>query len=589
MAYVTRKSIAVLALVSLSFAASAEAAPPVVTSVTPASQAIDVWRTNPIVVNFDQAIDSTTVNNITFKVFGRWSGPAAGTYTVANNVVTFTPDVAFFAGEWVTVSLSKNIKNFSAEGMALGYQWNFWARAGGGTLDLDYVSRRTTRTAGETWVQPYGAYAGDINNDGWSDLSIPCEQTSDVRVFMNIAGVFSGTMVKEALVNGSVPSPNEAGDFDNDGEIDLVVGNTANDKISVLFGDGTGDYPTARKTSYTASSAVRGVGVVDLNGDGWEDIVTANRFGNNMSIFINNGDGTFAAAVAKEAGGSGEYTIGVADANNDGLLDVFCSTFNSPYYMIILLSDGNGGLTAQTPVPAGGRPWQIVLGDYNGDGNVDVASANSSTNNMGVLFGNGLGGLSAAVTYATGSFPLAIDAGDVDGDGDLEIVSSNYDDGNWTMYENTGAGAFVNPNTLNAQSAGSCALLHDRDNDGDLDLTGFDEVDDWVYFYVNNPAPTGVNPLGLSPITLHQNHPNPFNPTTTIRFDLAKASSIDLSIFDARGTLVRTLAHGTFQAGRTDLRWDGTDNRGNRVGSGVYFYRIASREAVINKKMVLLK
>ena len=571
----------------------AHSAPPVVTSVYPARQRIDAPRHSIIEVIFDQLIDPASVDGVSFRVFGRWSGPATGTVTVNGPVVTFTPSEPFFAGEWVTINLSNGIQNLSAESMVKGYAWNFWIQTADGTLTLTYVNRIRARQGAETWVQIYGAYAGDLNNDGLSDLTVPCEQTSDARVFLNNAGTYS-VFTTEALTNGNVPSPNEGADFDNDGEIDVVVANTNNNKLSLLFGDGTGDFPNGRKTSYNtvsgAQNSVRGVGVVDLNGDGWDDIVAANRFANNLSILLNNGDGTFAAAVAKEAGGNNEYTIAIADANNDGQLDVFCGTFNNTGTMIVLLSDGNGGLTEQPPVNSGGiRPWQTVVGDFNKDGNADVASCNSGSSNMGILFGNGAGGFTgAATTVATDAFDLAIDAGDVDGDGDLELVTSNYDGANWNLFENV-AGAFVNKKVLNASSAGSCAILHDRDNDGDLDLTGFDEVDDWLYFYRNNGPLTGVGDTPRSPVTRFENQPNPFNPSTLVRFDLAVASEVDLSVYDASGAFVANLDRGAYPRGAHDVRWNGTDSRGQRVGSGIYFCRLTAGGTTLTRKMVLLK
>ena len=567
----------------------AAAVPPHVASAFPLAQRVDAPANAVISVNFDDQIDAATVDSLTFRVFGRWSGPASGSVVVTVNNITFTPSEPFFAGEWVTVSLSKGIKATSGEALAKGYAWNFWIQTVGATLDLEYVGRISTREHNEA-VTSYGAYAGDLDNDGWGDLTVINETTNDARVFMNNAGTFSGFTV-ESLVDGNVPSPNEMGDFDNDGEIDLVVGNISSPKISLLFGDGTGDFPNGRKTSYTTAGGVtsnaRGVGVVDLNGDGWDDIVTASRSINNMSIFLNNGDGTFAAAVAKESGGNGETSIAIADANNDGLLDVFCGTFNSPQAIIVLLSDGNGGLTAKPPVGCGGRAWQIVVGDFNGDGNVDIAANNTLENRMAVMVGDGLGGLAAPGYYGTGSYPLAIDAGDLDGDGDLELVSSNYDAGTWTLYENRN-GIFMNPRTLNSSTSGSCATLHDRDNDGDLDMTGIDEIDDWIYFFQNEPPVTGVTPAVAS-VTLMQNHPNPFNPTTTIRFELTKSARVELLVFDVAGARVAELANGVYPAGTTDVNWNGTDLGGKRVSSGVYFYRLVSGTDVLTRKMVLLK
>ncbi|HEX6791493.1 MAG TPA: FG-GAP-like repeat-containing protein [Candidatus Krumholzibacteria bacterium] len=567
----------------------AHAAPPTVASVYPARQRIDAGRHTIIEVHFDQDIAAESVTSTTFRVFGRWSGPATGSFTVAASTITFTPSDPFFAGEWITVQLSKGIQNTSGENMLQGYAWNFWIETANGNLTLSYDGRVNVRQGGETWVQVYGAYAGDLNNDGWSDLTVPCEQTDDARVLLSNNGTFSATgMSVETLTDGNIPSPNEGADFDNDGEIDMVIGNTGNNKASIVFGDGTGNFVNARKTSVTCGSTIRGVGVGDFNGDGWDDFVTANRFGNNLSIVLNNGDGTFAAAVAKEAGANDEYTIAIADANNDGLQDIFCGTFASPYYMIVLLGNGNGGFTAQPPVLQGGRPWQSVCGDFNKDGNVDVASCNSDNNKVGVLFGNGSGGFLAAVTtFTCDTFPLAIDAGDIDGDGDLEIVTSNYTGGNWNIFQNTN-GVFGNKKVLSSSSAGSCVVLHDRDNDGDLDLTGLDEIDDWLYFYENVGTATGVTP-SVAVVNMLQNQPNPFNPTTSIRFELTRDANVSLTVYDAAGAFVARLANARYSRGDHEVRWDATDSRGSRVGSGVYFYRLSADGQTLTRKMVLLK
>ena len=574
-------------------AISAHAAPPVVTSVYPVRQRIDAGSHTIVEVHFDQAIDPASVTPITFRVYGRWSGPASGTLTVVGGTITFTPTDPFFAGEWITVNVSKGVTNTGAEHLAKGYSWNFWIKTAAGSLVMTYDTRINCRVSPETWVQVYGAYAGDLNNDGWSDLTAPCEQTSDARVFLNNNGTFAGPPQKVSLVNGAISSPNEGADFDNDGNIDLVIGNTGGDKASLIFGDGTGNFPAGRKTSVTCASTIRGVGVGDFNGDGWDDFVTANRFGptsGNLSIVLNNGDGTFAPAVAKNTGGAGEYTIAIADANNDGIPDIFCGTFDPTAVIIVLLGNGSGDFTAQPAVAEGGKPWQTVVGDFNKDGNVDVASCNSNTNNIGIFFGNGSGGFLSSTVTLVGCdlFPLAIDAGDIDGDGDLELVTSCYTAAKWDIFQNT-AGVFGNKKTLAASQAGSCVVLHDRDNDGDLDLTGLDEVDDWVYFYENTGTATGISTPSTSATVLLQNHPNPFNPTTSIRYELRHDADVTLSVYDATGAYVSTLVAGTQTHGSHDVAWNGTDAKGTRVGSGIYFYRLVSQGTTLTRKMVLLK
>jgi hypothetical protein len=90
-------------------------------------------------------------------------------------------------------------------------------------------------------------------------------------------------------------------------------------------------------------------------------------------------------------------------------------------------------------------------------------------------------------------------------------------------------------------------------------------------------------------IALYQNHPNPFNPSTTISFVLPEKAETKLSIYDVEGRLVRTLSDGILDAGIKEYEWDGRDARGDLVSSGVYFYQLKSGKKVLTKKMVLLK
>jgi len=90
-------------------------------------------------------------------------------------------------------------------------------------------------------------------------------------------------------------------------------------------------------------------------------------------------------------------------------------------------------------------------------------------------------------------------------------------------------------------------------------------------------------------VELHQNYPNPFNPSTRISYYLPRAQQVTLTIYDVRGTLVRTLVDQPVGVGHHSLVWDGTDSSGSRVGSGVYFYRLRAGNKVITKKLVVVK
>ena len=90
-------------------------------------------------------------------------------------------------------------------------------------------------------------------------------------------------------------------------------------------------------------------------------------------------------------------------------------------------------------------------------------------------------------------------------------------------------------------------------------------------------------------IVMHGAHPNPFNPSTTISFELTRADEVDVSIYDISGRKVRTLVRGLLDATRHDVTWDGMNEQGRGVASGTYMYRITSATSVVGDKIMLLK
>jgi len=106
-------------------------------------------------------------------------------------------------------------------------------------------------------------------------------------------------------------------------------------------------------------------------------------------------------------------------------------------------------------------------------------------------------------------------------------------------------------------------------------------TDDLVTAVDDTPAKSGV--------TVHQNVPNPFNPSTRISFDLQQREDVSISVYDVKGRLVHTLFDGVLEAGPHSVDWDGTSAEGTRVSSGVYLYVVRTSTETVSRRMVLLK
>lgn len=576
------KNILLFILLSISFTFPLKSQSPVVENVFPTPQLIVAAVNTDIIVRFNTTVNLESVDDLSFKVFGRWSGPMPGFITLLNgdSTIQFTPDDPFFYGEWVVVSLSKDIESQIGIDLEYGYSWGFWTKTMAGTLHQPEVDVIPVRLDGEGTIQCYGAYAGDINSDGYSDLSVVNEITSDIRLFLNDGqGGYSDFEIFP-LPNGNTPSPNEGADFNMDGVIDLAIANTQNTQVSILMGDGIEGYEP--EVSYTADLRVRGIGVLDADGDGDDDIVTANRTGNNMSLLLNDGSGVFEAPINFETGGDNETSLAVADVNGDGIMDAFVGGYTSQD-IAIMLGDGNGGFTFFDKADVSGNPWMLGVGDVNGDGFVDVVSANSNGNSASVILGDGQGNMSEEVVYSSPGFPLAIDLGDIDGDGDLDMITSNYSSAKYYLFENDGLGNFSDPITYNASTAGSCVILHDRDNDGDMDITGIDEVDDLIFIFENDSTLSAIDEITFDhDLILGQSFPNPARESVTINYNIKTRNNALLILYDQNGKIVNKY---NLDPSRKSIKIST-----NLILSGLITYRVLIDGVITDsQKMVIIK
>ncbi len=193
--------------------------------------------------------------------------------------------------------------------------------------------------------------------------------------------------------------------------------------------------------------------------------------------------------------------------------------------------------------PADYAPVDVISADFDGDGVADLAVANSMSDNISILPGGGDGTFSFAQNYICWGMPGSIGGADFDNDGDYDLAVANR---------------------------GDVAIL--------MNLTIM-------------PEQTGMEEDPASPPVRAalRNYPNPFNPSTTIKFIVPKSARVRITVLDVTGREIALLVDKDMESGEFETRWEGQDSRGRDVDSGVYFVRMTAGSDTAERKMILLR
>jgi hypothetical protein len=265
---------------------------------------------------------------------------------------------------------------------------------------------------------PASIAVGDFARGGGPDLAVVCRANSkNVVVFLgNGDGTFR---LGNTYTAGLGPNSVVAANLVRGGPLDLVVANEESDYISILLGNGDGTFRAGPQSPPTPAPESF-VTVGDFNGDGVPDLV-AISYENPckcVSVFLGNGDGTFQKAI-NTAPSFVVESIGVGDFNGDGNLDVVTA---GDWTINVLLGNGDGTFRYGASYPSLESPASIAVADFSGNGNLDLAVASASA--VSILMGDGDGTFQPAVNYAT-NYPLSVTTAVLTRSHNLDLIVAN--------------------------------------------------------------------------------------------------------------------------------------------------------------------
>jgi len=399
-----------------------------------------------------------------------------------------------------------------------------------------YASNGTIRT---------NSMIADLNNDGFKEV-IVLTQNKKIIVLNHDGTAYSNFPVE---LEGGMISPGAIADIDGDGKKDIIASsiNGILHVISSATAQEVAGFPVD-----LGSSSTGGPTVVNLDQDANPEIVITTASSGKVIAVNHDGTSVFTRTLSTAI----KSGIAVGDVNNDQQNELVFTTVNGFVYVLNRAGQDIAGFpynlqhsTDNSPILASlGQAGQVILiGDANGT-LYGVRSNATIADNFPIQLG--------------GNLKISMTCGDIDNDNDLDIALPNND-------------SFCLIDTKHSKN--NVAWPHYR---GDTGRTS--------NAMVLNTANEDVEaPMLVT--SLKGNYPNPFNPNTTIQFSLDKASNATVQIFNTKGQLVKTLVSGNKAAGTYNVAWDGTDNNGRKVSSGVYLYRLQTPSFHASQKMVLMK
>jgi hypothetical protein len=342
--------------------------------------------------------------------------------------------------------------------------------------------------------------AADLNHDGKVDLVIANADSENLTVLLGDGKGHFQQAKGSPVLAGHLPNDIAVADMNHDGNPDLVIANHQSPYVTILLGDGNGVFQPAPGSPFDVHSNPHphGVAVGAFSGKNNLDVVTDSWGNNQIELLRGDGKGGLMLPGRFFRVGRRPYErLRSADFNKDGHPDVVTTNLDDDT-VTVLLGDGKGGFREApgSPDPAGGKPWQLAIDDFNKDGNPDLAiipyerdlSAGQRAA-VEVLLGDGKGSFTAMpgtpLSLDGCHGPSSIATGDINGDGRPDIVVLCAESKSLAMFLSNAEKGFTRSMHSTPGGWGSVAVA-DLDDDGKADIITANNDNGTITIYFSN-------------------------------------------------------------------------------------------------------